>query len=78
MDIQKRMRDYNVPGASITYFNEGKIQWNKGFGILEKDTLKSVDEHSVFHACSISKMITSLFLFSRLGSRNAMQITSLL
>jgi len=60
LDIQKRMQDFNVPGASITYFDDGKIQWNKGFGVLRKGTLKYVNGHSIFHACSISKMITSL------------------
>ena len=60
MNIQKRMRDFNVPGVSITYFDDGKVQWNKGFGVLEKGTSKYVNEHSIFHACSISKMITSL------------------
>jgi CubicO group peptidase (beta-lactamase class C family) len=54
------MADYHVPGVSVTYFSDGKISWNKGYGILEKGTLNYVNEYSIFHACSISKMITTL------------------
>jgi CubicO group peptidase (beta-lactamase class C family) len=60
MDIQKRMAVYHVPGVSISYFDNGKIIQNKEYGILEKGTLKQVNEHSIFHACSISKMVTTL------------------
>ena len=60
MDIQKRMHDFKVPGVGVTYFDKGKIQWNKGYGVIEKDTLKPVNKDSIFHACSISKMITSI------------------
>jgi len=60
LDIQKRMIDFNVPGVSVTYFDDKKIKWNKCFGVLEKGTSKYVNENSIFHACSISKMITSL------------------
>jgi CubicO group peptidase (beta-lactamase class C family) len=54
------MSDYHVPGVSVTYFADGQIRWNKGYGILEKGTLKNVHENSIFHACSISKMVTTL------------------
>ncbi|MDR0949591.1 MAG: beta-lactamase family protein [Lachnospiraceae bacterium] len=60
MDIRKRMADYHIPGVSVTYFKDGKIKWNNGYGELKKDTSNSVNEHSIFHACSISKMVTAL------------------
>jgi len=54
------MNYYNVPGVSITYFANGKISRSEYFGIPEENTDKAVNENSIFHACSISKMITAL------------------
>ena len=60
MNIPERMKHFNVPGVSVTYFTENKVSWSKHFGTLEKGTDKTVDENSIFHACSISKMVTAL------------------
>jgi CubicO group peptidase (beta-lactamase class C family) len=60
MDIFARMKKFNVPGVGVTYFENGKIQWNTYYGTLDKRSDKKPDENSVFHACSISKMITAL------------------
>ena len=60
MNIPERMTRFNVPGVSVTYFTDGKISWNKPFGLLESGASKVVNENSIFHACSISKMITAL------------------
>jgi len=60
MNIQNRMDFYHVPGLSVTYFDDGAICWHKCFGVLESRTGNIVSENSVFHACSISKMITAL------------------
>jgi CubicO group peptidase (beta-lactamase class C family) len=54
------MNHYNVPGVGVTYFDEAEIKWSKYFGLQEKGTDKIVKENSIFHACSISKMITAL------------------
>lgn len=60
MDIQKRMCNFYVPGVSVSYFEEAKIKWNRCFGVNEKDTEQMINNKSIFHACSISKMITAL------------------
>jgi CubicO group peptidase (beta-lactamase class C family) len=60
MKIIERMNHYKVPGASVTYFENAKIMWNKCFGTLERDSDRTVNENSIFHACSISKMVTAL------------------
>lgn len=60
MNIVKRMDHFNVPGVSVTYFTSGQISWNKHFGTLEAGTDKIVNENSIFHACSMSKMVTAL------------------
>jgi len=60
MNKVERMNHFNVPGVSVTYFADGKIGWGKHFGVLEKGTNKTVNDDSIFHACSISKMITAI------------------
>jgi len=60
MNITERMKHFNIPGVSVTYFANGTIGWSKYFGTLEKDTSKTVTDNSIFHACSISKMITAI------------------
>jgi len=60
MNISERMKNFNVPGVSISYFSNAKVEWSKHFGTLEKGFDKDVNNDSIFHACSISKMITSL------------------
>ena len=60
MNTLERMEHFNVPGVSVTYFSNAKIQWSKYFGVQEAGTNKAVSKNSIFHACSISKMITAL------------------
>ena len=60
MNVTERMNHFNIPGVSVTYFANGKIDWSKHFGTLEKGTDKTVNDKSIFHACSISKMITAI------------------
>ncbi|MCL2527485.1 MAG: beta-lactamase family protein [Defluviitaleaceae bacterium] len=60
MNIMERMNHFKIPGVSITYFMDGQINWSKHFGTLEKGTDKAVNDKSIFHACSISKMITAI------------------
>jgi len=67
------MNHFNVAGVSVTYFANGEIGWGKHFGTLEKGTDKAVNESSIFHACSISKMITSLCVL-RLAQDGALDL----
>jgi len=60
MNVAERMSHYNIPGVSVTYFADGQINWSKHFGTLEKGTDKAVNDNTIFHACSISKMITAI------------------
>ena len=60
MNIPERMKHFNVPGVSATYFADGQIRHSKHFGTREKGTDKAVNDNTIFHACSISKMITAI------------------
>ena len=58
--IQERMNHHNVPAVSIAFFDEGKSQWTKTYGYLTSDSLKAVDEQTMFQAASISKPVAGL------------------
>jgi len=60
MNVLERMEHFSVQGVSTIYFSEGKIMGIKHFGVLEKNTNRLVDDKSIFHACSISKMVTAI------------------
>lgn len=59
MDLVKEMRRANIPGLSIAYFDKTQ-SWTRNYGVLQQETAKRVTEQSLFHACSISKMVTAI------------------
>ncbi|MCL2594055.1 MAG: beta-lactamase family protein [Promicromonosporaceae bacterium] len=60
MNVHDGMKRFNVPGVSVTYFAGDLIRWSKHYGTLEAGASRQVDDNSIFHACSISKMVTTL------------------
>ena len=60
MNIVERMNHYHVPGVSVCYFDEGAVRWSRCFGVRACEGAKPVDGNTIFHACSISKMVTAL------------------
>ncbi|MFS0821821.1 serine hydrolase domain-containing protein [Bacillus sp. 1P02SD] len=54
MNIPELMEHYHVPGLSIALIEKGD------YGVLQIGTAKSVTEHSIFNACSISKLLTGM------------------
>ncbi len=60
MKLAERMAHYKVPGLSVAVINEGKIEWARGYGVVEKDGDKSVSADTLFLAGSISKPVAAL------------------
>ena len=56
-NILDRMKFYNVPGVSIAVFFDNKVQWAKGYGVMDNDTKEPVTEKTLFVAGSISKPV---------------------
>src|SRR5262245_11887843 len=42
MKLAERMAYYKVPGLSVAVINDGKIEWARGYGVVEKDGGKPV------------------------------------
>jgi CubicO group peptidase (beta-lactamase class C family) len=59
-NIYERMKHYNVPGVSVAVINNFKIEWAKGYGVLDKETNDPVTETTLFQAASISKPVAAL------------------
>lgn len=60
MNINERMEFYRVPGVSIAFLNEGEIVWAKGYGYTTADSVRMVDENTLFQAASISKPVAAM------------------
>src|SRR5262245_644426 len=60
MKLAERMAHYKVPGLSVAVINDGKIEWARGYGVVEKDSDKPVTADTLFLAGSISKPVAAL------------------
>jgi CubicO group peptidase (beta-lactamase class C family) len=60
MKLADRMAHYKVPGLSVAVINDDKIEWARGYGVVEKDSGKSVTADTLFLAGSISKPVAAL------------------
>src|SRR6185503_5438283 len=60
MKLADRMRFYKTPGVSIALINDGKIEWARGFGVLEAGGKQPVTSETLFQAASNSKSLTAM------------------
>lgn len=58
--LQERMEHYNTPGVSIAVINNNKIEWGKGYGIMDTSTDAPVTTETIFEAASVSKLVTAV------------------
>jgi CubicO group peptidase (beta-lactamase class C family) len=55
--IPRLMREFNVPGLSAAIIRDGKLIWNKAFGVKNNASKEPVDTKTVFEAASVSKTV---------------------
>jgi len=58
--LEDRMSFHKVPGVSIAVINESRVEWAKGYGILQAGSDRLVNTETLFQAASISKPVTAL------------------
>lgn len=58
----KALHDFNVAGIAVAVVKEGKIVYEKGYGVRSEDTKLPVDEHTNFQIASNSKAFTTAAL----------------
>jgi CubicO group peptidase (beta-lactamase class C family) len=60
MRLADRLEYYKVPGVSLAVISDYKIEWAKGYGVLEAGGTTPVTTETLFQAASISKPVTAL------------------
>jgi CubicO group peptidase (beta-lactamase class C family) len=60
MAIGERMRFYNTPGASIAVIRDGRVEWARGYGVVDVRSGRPVDTTTLFQAASISKPVAAM------------------
>ncbi|WP_234572443.1 serine hydrolase domain-containing protein [Rhodohalobacter sp. 614A] len=54
------LTDEQIPGAAVVFVKDGRVIFQKGFGVTEKGKPQKVDEHTVFRLGSVSKGFASV------------------
>ncbi len=60
MKLADRMKFYKVPGVSGAVINHGRIEWARGFGVVEAGLDKPITPETLFQAGSISKPVAAM------------------
>ena len=55
--IPQWLQDVKLPGASMLLINEGKVFWQREFGVKDVVSKEPVDNETVFAACSNTKPV---------------------
>jgi CubicO group peptidase (beta-lactamase class C family) len=54
------LEQHHVPGLSIAVVHDGRIDWARGYGMLENGKPERVDTSTLFQAASISKPVSAV------------------
>ncbi|HET9218139.1 MAG TPA: serine hydrolase [Terriglobia bacterium] len=60
MKLADRMAFHKVPGVSIAVIHDGRLEWAKGYGVLESGSPRAVTAETLFQAASISKPVAAM------------------
>jgi CubicO group peptidase (beta-lactamase class C family) len=60
MRIGERMRFHDTPGVSIAVIRDGRVEWARGYGVVDVSTGQPVDTATLFQAASISKPVAAM------------------
>ena len=59
-DFEQGMIAKQIPGAAVAIVKDGRVLFQKGFGVKQKGKPERVDEHTVFRLGSVSKGFASV------------------
>ncbi len=60
MNFEEGLNGEQIPGGAVVIVKEGRVVFQKGFGVKERGKPEEVDEHTVFRLGSLSKGFTSV------------------
>ncbi|MGA9116678.1 MAG: serine hydrolase domain-containing protein [Bacteroidota bacterium] len=58
--LNVELEQHHVPGLSIAVVHDGRIDWAKGYGVLEYGKPTRIDTMTLFQAASISKPVSAV------------------
>lgn len=59
-NFEEGLNGEQIPGGAVVIVNEGRVVFQKGFGVKERGKPEEVDEHTVFRLGSLSKGFASV------------------
>src|SRR6188474_1769301 len=59
-DIDALRKQFNVPGVSVAVIKDFKIEWARGYGVMDAATNAPVTTDTLFQAASISKTVAAM------------------
>lgn len=74
-DLTSKMKNHNVPGISFAVIKDGKLDWAKGYGILQKGKPELINTETMFSVGSISKVGAAIMAL-KLQSEGKLDIDS--
>lgn len=60
MKLRERMAHHRVPAVGVAVINEGRIEWARGYGVLQAGAAQPADDRTLFQAGSVSKPVTAV------------------
>jgi CubicO group peptidase (beta-lactamase class C family) len=54
--VPRLLESHKVPGVSIVGIENGRISWERQYGVRSADSREPVDSQTIFEACSMSKL----------------------
>jgi CubicO group peptidase (beta-lactamase class C family) len=57
--INKALVESNVPSIAVAVARDGKIVWEQGFGLADRENRTPATEHTLYSVASVSKPITA-------------------
>lgn len=58
--LAARMKHHRVPGLSVAVINDGRLEWARGYGVIEAGKSAPVTTATLFQAASISKPVAAM------------------
>ena len=71
--IPQWLREANLPGASVAVVRDGRLAWQRGFGVKDVGSGEPVDNDTVFAACSDTKPVFA-YAVAKLCERGLMDL----
>jgi CubicO group peptidase (beta-lactamase class C family) len=73
MALADRMAFYQTPGVSVAVIHDGRIEWARGYGVVQAGTSTAVTPQTLFQAASISKSVAA-FAAMRLVEQGVLRL----